>query len=183
LRISDEALSWIIRWGVQFCTRLTWKVTNIGFRRVSCIQSIRPDRKNEKATRAERASIAYRKTRLWHPIDHPEQINGCRNQLEENNMKRQNARKPAAKGSRPHLRKAQGVPSESIESSKDDDMAPDQSLLVTTSRRIGSVLGKIVAATEQSFAQKQSIKLPPKKRISARRSRKAPVKRGTTKAR
>ena len=59
-------------------------------------------------------------------------------------MKRQNVRKPAAKGSRPHLRKAQGGPSESIELSKDDDMAPDQSLLVSTSRRIGSVLGKIV---------------------------------------
>jgi len=92
-------------------------------------------------------------------------------------MKRQNVRKSAAKGSRPHLRKAQGGPSESIESSKDPEMAPDQSLLVTTSRRIGSVLGKIVAATEQSLARKQSIKLPP------RRSRKASVKRGTTKAR
>ncbi len=97
-------------------------------------------------------------------------------------MKRQNVRKPAAKGSRPHLRKAQGGPSESIELSKDDDMAPDQSLLVTTSRRIGSVLGKIVATTEQSFARKQT-KLSPKKRTSARRSRKASVKRGTTKAR
>jgi hypothetical protein len=97
-------------------------------------------------------------------------------------MKRQNARKPAAKGSRPHLRKAQGVPSESIESSKDDDMAPNQSLLVTTSRRIGAVLGKIVATTEQSFARKQT-KLLPKKRTSARRSRKASVKWGTTKAR
>jgi len=52
-------------------------------------------------------------------------------------------------------------------------MAPDQSLLVTTSRRIGSVLGKIVATTEQSFARKQN-KLSPKKRTmfgSERRER------------
>ena len=90
--------------------------------------------------------------------------------------------KNAAKGSRPYKRKAQGGPSESAEMSKDDDMASDQSLLVTTSRRIGSVLGKIVAATEQSFARKQRIKLPPKKRISAHRPRKASVKRGATKA-
>ena len=82
--------------------------------------------------------------------------------------------KKAAKGSRPDLKRAQSGPSKS---SKGDDMAPDQSLLVTTSRRIGSVLGKIVAATEQSFARKQRIKLPPKKRIS-----KASVKRGATKA-
>ena len=106
----------------------------------------------------------------------------CRTQLEEKNMKRQNVRKPEAKGSRPDPRKAQGGPSDSIESSKDDDMAPDQSLLVTTSRRIGSVLGKIVATTEQSLARKQT-KLSPKKRTSTRRSRKASVKRGTTKAR
>ena len=97
-------------------------------------------------------------------------------------MKRQNVRKHAAKGSRPHKRTAQGGPSESVERSKDDDMASDQSLLVTTSRRIGSVLGKIVATTEQSFARKQT-KLLPKKNTSARRSRKASVKRGTTKAR
>jgi hypothetical protein len=97
-------------------------------------------------------------------------------------MKRQNVRKHAAKGSRPHKRTAQGGPSESVERSKDDDMASDQSLLVTTSRRIGSVLGKIVATTEQSFARKQT-KLLPKKSTSARRSRKASVKRGTTKAR
>jgi len=87
--------------------------------------------------------------------------------------------KKAAKGSRPDLKRAQSGPSKS---SKGDDMAPDQSLLVTTSRRIGSVLGKIVAATEQSFARKPTIKLPPKKRISARRPRKASVKRGATKA-
>jgi hypothetical protein len=60
-------------------------------------------------------------------------------------------------------------------------MAPEQSLLVTTSRRIGSVLGKIVATTEQSLARKQT-KLLPKKRTSTRRSRKASVKRGTTKS-
>ena len=97
-------------------------------------------------------------------------------------MKRQSVRKPAAKGSRPHKRAAQGGPSELVELSKDDDKASDQSLLVTTSRRIGSVLGKIVATTEQSLARKQT-KLSPKKRTSARRSRKASVKRGTTKAR
>jgi len=96
-------------------------------------------------------------------------------------MKRQSVRKPAAKGSRPHKRAAQGGPSELVELSK-DDKASDQSLLVTTSRRIGSVLGKIVATTEQSLARKQT-KLSPKKRTSARRSRKASVKRGTTKAR
>ena len=90
--------------------------------------------------------------------------------------------KNAAKGSRPHLKRAQSGPSKSGGLSKGDNMAPDQSLLVTTSRRIGSVLGKIVAATEQSFARKQRIKLPPKKRISARRPRKASVKRGATKA-
>jgi len=106
----------------------------------------------------------------------------CRNQSEEKNMKRQSVRKPAAKGSRPHKRAAQGGPSELVELSKDDDKASDQSLLVTTSRRIGSVLGKIVATTEQSLARKQT-KLSPKKRTSARRSRKASVKRGTTKAR
>jgi hypothetical protein len=97
-------------------------------------------------------------------------------------MKRQNVRKPTAKRSRPHKRTAQGGPSRSVELSKDDDMASDQSLLVTTSRRIGSVLGKIVATTEQSFARKQT-KLLPKKGTSARRSRKASVKRETTKAR
>ena len=85
--------------------------------------------------------------------------------------------KNAAKGSRPNLKRAQSGPSKSGGLSKGDNLAPDQSLLVTTSRRIGSVLGKIVAATEQSFARKQRIKLPPKKRIS-----KASVKRGATKA-
>jgi hypothetical protein len=90
--------------------------------------------------------------------------------------------KNAAKGSRPNLKRAQSGPSKSGGLSKGDNMAPDQSLLVTTSRRIGSVLGKIVATTEQSLARKQT-KLSPKKRTSARRSRKASVKRGTTKAR
>jgi hypothetical protein len=90
--------------------------------------------------------------------------------------------KNAAKGTRPNLKRAQSGPSKSGGLLKGHNMAPDQSVLVTTSRRIGSVLGKIVAATEQSFARKQTIKLPPKKRISARRPRKASVKRGATKA-
>ena len=64
---------------------------------------------------------------------------------------------------KPHsvLSDAQGASSNSKDSTQSDDSQPGQSLLGSTARRIGSVLGKIVARTENSFSRrKPRIELP-----------------------
>ena len=64
----------------------------------------------------------------------------------------------------------------SVLSEVQSDSQPDQSLLVSTARRIGSVLGKIVAKTENSLSPgKPRIKLTPKTTVSP--SRKTLAKR------
>jgi len=90
-------------------------------------------------------------------------------------MERQLTRKSAVKGKRPHskISNPPGISNEGFSRSNRDDIAPDKSFLVATARRIGSLLGRIVAKTETSFLAD----LPPTKRSSPSQSRKASVKR------
>ena len=94
-------------------------------------------------------------------------------------MERQLARKSAAKGkSRHSSNKISNQPDSSNEGysgSNRDAIVPDKSFLVTTARKIGSLLGRMVAKKEKS----SMADVPPMKRSSPSRSRsrKASVKR------
>ena len=93
-------------------------------------------------------------------------------------MERQLARKSAAKGkSRHRSNKISNQPDSSNEGfngSNRDDVVADKSFLVTTARKIGSLLGRMVAKTEKSSSMAD---LPPTKRSRPSQSRKASVKR------
>ena len=84
-------------------------------------------------------------------------------------MERQLARRSPVKGKSRHSSNN----NEGSSGSNRDDIPPDKSFLVTTARKIGSLLGRMVAKTEKS----SMADLPPTKRSSPSRSRKAPVKR------
>ena len=61
------------------------------------------------------------------------------------------------------LGEAQSGPSNSVDRTPSDNAKPEHSLLVSTARRIGSVLGKIVARAGHSFnARKPRIELTSK---------------------
>ena len=92
-------------------------------------------------------------------------------------MERQLARKSAAKGkSRHSSNKISNQPDSSNEGysgSNRDAIVPDKSFLVTTARKIGSLLGRMVAKKEKS----SMADVPPTKQSSPSRSRKASEKR------
>ena len=92
-------------------------------------------------------------------------------------MQRELLRKNAATGKkRPSSKESQPANNEA----KRDDMEMDHGLLVTTARRIGSVLGKIVARTEASLSPGgPTNQVAPKKTPRANQSRKSAVKRGS----
>jgi hypothetical protein len=73
------------------------------------------------------------------------------------------------------LSDAQGASSNSKDSTQSDDSQPGQSLLGSTARRIGSVLGKIVARTENSFSRRKPIIELPKNTMGS--SQKTSAKR------
>lgn len=86
-------------------------------------------------------------------------------------MERQLVRKDAVTG------KPQSRSSNSDALANSDHRQPNQSLLVTTARRIGSVVGKIIAKAENSLSpRKPRIQLEPK---TQSRARKASPKRRT----
>jgi hypothetical protein len=91
-------------------------------------------------------------------------------------MERQLARKSAAKRKSHSSNKISNQPDSSNEGfsgSNRDAIVPDKSFLVTTARKIGSLLGRIVAKTEKS----SMADLSPTKRSSPSQSRKSSVKR------
>lgn len=92
-------------------------------------------------------------------------------------MERQLARKSAVKGKSRHsssrISNQPDSSNEGFSGSNRDDILPDRSFLVTTARKIGSLLGRMVAKTEKS----SMADFPPTKRSSPSRSRKASVKR------
>jgi len=90
-------------------------------------------------------------------------------------MEPQLLRKNAATGKRgPSSNEFQPLNRES----KRDDMQLNNGLLVTTARRIGSVLGKIVARTEASLSPRRpTMELTPKKTPRTNRTRKASARR------
>jgi len=73
------------------------------------------------------------------------------------------------------LSDAHGASSNSRDLTHTDDSHPGQSLLGSTARRIGSVLGKIVARTENSFSRRKPRIEPPKTTLGS--SQKTSAKR------
>ena len=131
--------------------------------------------------------IAYRRGKtigIVLTIDHPKTTEGYKKEPEEKNMERQLIQKAGARPmSRSSLSQAQSRPSKPSEFANSDRPQSDQSLLVSTARKIGSVLGKLVAKTEKSLSpRKPGIELALKKKNDASRSRKASVKRGSSEA-
>jgi len=95
-------------------------------------------------------------------------------------MERQLARKSAVKGKSRHssdkISNQTESSNEGFNGSNRDDIVPDKSFLVTTARKIGSLLGRMVAKTENS----SMADLPPTKRSSPSQSRKASVNGGAS---
>ena len=120
-------------------------------------------------------------------IDHPDLPKDYKKEWEENTMERQLVQKNGApRKRRSVLSEVQSGPRGLAHS---DNSQRDESLLVSTARRIGSVLGKIVAKTENplspprptmAFTPKTTVS--PSRKTSAERESPEPSKKSSYKA-
>ena len=93
-------------------------------------------------------------------------------------MERQFDRKDSGTGkNRPSLGQAQRRSSKSDEVA--NPMRSDSGRLITTARRIGSVLGRLIAKTEKSLSPQNS-NIAPRNQSRAKRSSKPPSKPGSS---